>query len=35
MDLFLKMKIGTIEQIAQGTGLPVDKIKELSKSSEQ
>ena len=31
----LKMKIGTIEQIAQGTGLPVEKIKELSKSSEQ
>ena len=29
----LKMKIGTIEQIAQGTGLPVEKIKELSKSN--
>ena len=26
----LKMKIGNIEQIAQGTGLPVEKIKELS-----
>ena len=26
----LKMKIGSIEQIAQGTGLPVEKIRELS-----
>ena len=28
---FLKMHLGTYEQISQGTGLPVEKIKELEK----
>ena len=27
---FLKMKLGTYEQISQGTGLPIDRVKELA-----
>ena len=27
---FLRMKIGTVEQIAQGTGLPVEEVEKLA-----
>ncbi len=27
---FLKMKLGTYEQISKGTGLPIDRVKELA-----
>ncbi len=29
---FLKMNLGTVEQIAQGTGLSVEEVEKLSKS---
>ncbi|MBO4857090.1 MAG: hypothetical protein J5527_01075 [Treponema sp.] len=31
---FLKMKLGTIEQIAQGTGLSLEEVQELAAKAE-